>query len=37
LIERLYPAGQRTHLELFARRARNGWQSWGTQVDDAAR
>jgi N6-adenosine-specific RNA methylase IME4 len=37
LIERLYPAGHRTHLELFARRARNGWQSWGNQVDAAAR
>lgn len=36
LIERLYPLGERTHVELFARRARNGWQSWGNQVDAAA-
>jgi N6-adenosine-specific RNA methylase IME4 len=37
LIERLYPTGDGTHLELFARRTRNGWQSWGNQVDAAAR
>jgi len=37
LIERLYPTGDGTHLELFARRTRNGWQPWGNQVDAAAR
>ena len=37
LIERLYPIGDRTHIELFARRARNGWQAWGNQVDAASR
>lgn len=37
LIERMYPLGERTHVELFARRSRNGWQSWGNQVDAAAR
>lgn len=35
LVERMYPLGERTHVELFARRARNGWQSWGNQVDAA--
>lgn len=37
LIERMYPPGERTHVELFARRSRNGWQSWGNQVDAASR
>ena len=37
LIERMYPLGERTHVELFARQSRNGWQSWGNQVDAAAR
>jgi len=37
LIERLYPLGDSTHVELFARRSRDGWQSWGNQVDAAAR
>ena len=37
LIERLYPLGDATHVELFARRSRDGWQSWGNQVDAAAR
>lgn len=37
LIERLYPPGDATHVELFARRSRNGWQSWGNQVDAASR
>lgn len=36
LIERLYPIGKSTHVELFARRSRNGWQSWGNQVDAVA-
>jgi len=36
LIERLYPLGNETHVELFARRPRPGWQSWGNQVDAAA-
>lgn len=36
LIERLYPLGDATHVELFARRSREGWQSWGNQVDAAA-
>ena len=48
LIERLYPIGKGnpavlprktspTHVELFARRSRDGWQSWGNQVDATAR
>lgn len=37
LIERLYPPGKSTHLELFARRSRDGWKSWGNQVDAASR
>lgn len=37
LIERLYPLGEATHVELFARRSRDGWRSWGNQVDAAAR
>ena len=37
LIERMYPPGERTHVELFARRSRNGWQSWGNQIDAASR
>ena len=37
LIERLYPTGDGTHLELFARRTRNGWESWGNQVDATSR
>ena len=37
LIERMYPPGERTHVELFARRSRNGWQSWGNQVDATSR
>lgn len=37
LVERMYPLGERTHVELFARQSRNGWQSWGNQVDAAAR
>jgi len=37
LIERLYPLGDSTHLELFARRPRNGWRSWGNQVHDSSR
>lgn len=37
LIERLYPLGDDTHVELFARRSRTGWCSWGNQVDAAAR
>lgn len=37
LIERLYPLGDATHVELFARRSREGWHSWGNQVDAAAR
>lgn len=36
LIERLYPVGDATHIELFARRSREGWRSWGNQVDAAA-
>lgn len=36
LIERLYPLGKSTHVELFARRSRNGWDSWGNEVDAAA-
>jgi len=37
LIERLYPVGNETHVELFARRSRDGWKAWGNQVDAAAR
>jgi N6-adenosine-specific RNA methylase IME4 len=37
LIERLYPLGDQTHVELFSRRSREGWSSWGNQVDAAAR
>jgi N6-adenosine-specific RNA methylase IME4 len=37
LIERLYPLGDSTHVELFARRSRDGWESWGNQVDAAPR
>jgi N6-adenosine-specific RNA methylase IME4 len=37
LIERLYPLGDATHVELFARRSRDGWKSWGNQVDAASR
>jgi N6-adenosine-specific RNA methylase IME4 len=37
LIERLYPLGDQTHVELFSRRSRDGWCSWGNQVDAAAR
>lgn len=37
LIERLYPLGDETHVELFARRSREGWCSWGNQVDAATR
>lgn len=37
LIERLYPVGEETHVELFARRSRDGWKAWGNQVDAAAR
>ena len=37
LIERLYPLGDDTHVELFARRSRDGWASWGNQVDAASR
>jgi N6-adenosine-specific RNA methylase IME4 len=37
LIERLYPLGGQTHVELFARRSRDGWCSWGNQVDAATR
>jgi N6-adenosine-specific RNA methylase IME4 len=33
LIERLYPVGDGTHVELFARRSRDGWTAWGNQVD----
>jgi N6-adenosine-specific RNA methylase IME4 len=33
LIERLYPVGEETHVEIFARRSRDGWKSWGNQVD----
>lgn len=36
LIERLYPLGDATHVELFARRSRNRWHSWGNQVDAIA-
>jgi N6-adenosine-specific RNA methylase IME4 len=36
LIERLYPVGEETHVELFARRSRDGWKAWGNQVDAAA-
>jgi N6-adenosine-specific RNA methylase IME4 len=35
LIERLYPVGDETHVELFARRSRDGWTAWGNQVDRA--
>lgn len=37
LIERLYPLGDETHVELFSRRSREGWQSWGNQVNAASR
>lgn len=37
LIERLYPPEDSTHVELFARRSRDGWHSWGNQVDAATR
>lgn len=37
LIERLYPLGEATHVELFCRRSRSGWTSWGNQVDGSAR
>jgi N6-adenosine-specific RNA methylase IME4 len=37
LIERLYPLGDGTHVELFARRSRDGWCSWGNEVDAASR
>jgi N6-adenosine-specific RNA methylase IME4 len=36
LIERLYPLADATHVELFARRSRNRWHSWGNQVDAIA-
>jgi len=36
LIERMYPAGDSTHVELFARRSRKGWQSWGNQIGAVA-
>jgi N6-adenosine-specific RNA methylase IME4 len=37
LIERLYPLGDQTHVELFSRQSRDGWCSWGNQVDAATR
>lgn len=37
LIERLYPLKESTHVELFARRSRDGWESWGNQVDATTR
>ena len=32
IIEMMYPLKQRSHVELFARNARSGWERWGNQA-----
>lgn len=35
IIEKMYPEGK--HLELFARKERNGWTSWGNEIEQRPR